>query len=77
MTGKGLALINDPGDRKFVVYNDADNYIEMFMREKDTSELLKTGWGFRGVVDGKEVSSSVILTREGRLSVRSGSAWMI
>nr|DAQ93336.1 MAG TPA: hypothetical protein [Caudoviricetes sp.] len=55
MTGKGLALINDPGDRKFVVYNDADNYIEMFMREKDTSELLKTGWGFRGVVDGKEV----------------------
>ena len=55
MTGKGLALINDPGDRKFAVYNDANNYVEMFMREKDIDTSLKAGWGFRGVVDGKEV----------------------
>lgn len=55
MTGKGLALINDPGDRKFAVYNDSKNYVEMFMREKDIDTLLKAGWGFRGVVDGKEV----------------------
>lgn len=43
-TGKGLALVNDPGDRKFVVYNDADNYVEMFQRE--------TEWGLKGVKDG-------------------------
>lgn len=55
MTGKGLALVNDPGDRKFVVYNDSKNYVEMFMREKDIDTSLKAGWGFRGVVDGKEV----------------------
>ena len=44
MTGKGLALINDPGDRKFVVYNDANNYVEMFMRDEE--------WGLKGVVGG-------------------------
>ena len=44
MTGKGLALINDPGDRKFVVYNDANNYVEMFMRDEE--------WGLKGVVEG-------------------------
>ena len=44
MTGKGLALINEPGDRKFVVYNDADNYIEMFQRENE--------WGLKGVING-------------------------
>lgn len=43
-TGKGLALVNDPGDRKFVVYNDADNYVEMFQRE--------TEWGLKGVFNG-------------------------
>lgn len=40
-TGKGLALVNDPGDRRFVVYNDANNYVEMFQREDE--------WGFKGV----------------------------
>lgn len=44
MTGKGLALINDPGDRKFAVYNDANNYVEMFMRDDE--------WGLKGVVGG-------------------------
>ena len=44
MTGKGLALINDPGDRKFVIYNDANNYVEMFMRDEE--------WGLKGVVEG-------------------------
>lgn len=43
-TGKGLALVNDPDDRKFVVYEDADNYVEMFQREDE--------WGLKGVVDG-------------------------
>lgn len=44
MTGKGLALINDPGDRKFVVYNDSKNYVEMFQRENE--------WGLKGVING-------------------------
>lgn len=41
MTGKGLALVNDPGDRKFVVYENANNYVEMFQREDE--------WGLKGV----------------------------
>lgn len=44
MTGKGLALVNDPGDRKFVVYNDSKNYVEMFQRENE--------WGLKGVING-------------------------
>ena len=44
MTGKGLAVMNDPNDRKFVVYNDANNYVEMFQREDE--------WGLKGVVEG-------------------------
>ena len=44
MTGKGLALVNDPDDRKFVVYNDSKNYVEMFQRENE--------WGLKGVING-------------------------
>ena len=40
MKGKGLALVNDPGDRKFVVYNDSTHYVEMFHREYE--------WGLKG-----------------------------
>ena len=47
MTGKGLALINDPGDRKFAVYNDSKNYVEMFQRENE--------WGVKGVINGSPV----------------------
>lgn len=41
MTGKGIALINDPGDRKFIVYNDSTHYVEMFQRDDE--------WGLNGV----------------------------
>ena len=41
MKGKGLALVNDPGDRKFVVYNDSTHYVEMFQRENE--------WGLKGI----------------------------
>ena len=41
MTGKGLALVNDPDDRKFVVYNDSTHYVEMFQRENE--------WGLKGI----------------------------
>lgn len=44
MTGKGLALVNDPGDRKFAVYKDSKNYVEMFQRENE--------WGLKGVING-------------------------
>lgn len=44
MTGKGLALVNDPDDRKFVVYNDSKNYVEMFQRGNE--------WGLKGVING-------------------------
>lgn len=47
MKGKGLALVNDPGDRKFVVYNDSTHYVEMFQRENE--------WGLNGVVNGSPV----------------------
>lgn len=66
MTGKGLALVNDPDDRKFVVYNDAANYVEMFQRTNEwgmvgrTSsggELFRLGQKYTG---GKWVESNFI-----------------
>ena len=46
-TGKGLALVNDSGDRKFVVYENASNYVEMFQREDE--------WGLKGRYNGNDI----------------------
>ena len=63
MTGKGLALINDPGDRKFVVYENANNYVEMFQREDE--------WGLKGVVAGKDIFQLGNINKIGPFSVYS------
>lgn len=60
-TGKGLALVNDPGDRKFVVYNDASNYVEMFQREDE--------WGLKGRVAGKDIFQLGNINKIGPFSV--------
>lgn len=60
-TGKGLALVNDPGDRRFVVYNDANNYVEMFQREDE--------WGLKGRVAGKDIFQLGNINKIGPFSV--------
>ncbi len=60
-TGKGLALVNDPDDRKFVVYNDANNYVEMFQREDE--------WGLKGRVAGKDIFQLGNINKIGPFSV--------